>query len=686
MDVWPQLSRIKMVYDALRHGTSPFHSFMFYCGYPSLRFYSPLFHFLGGFIALFTSNMLLSARLLLFILHLLSAWAMYRYLRLKTGHVYASALGTLVYLVVPWRVLYLAISGAYPPALLYLLLPLIFLSFEQFRTSGDFMHALMTGLWLSFAAISHVVYSLFIGLFLLVFLLFSLKTTDTKAPTRRLLAGAGLAILAAVVFSAWFVLPFLLEYRSHYYPEPTINIPPPDLRVLLGLKARVGGYVGAYLGATNIILVILAIVGIIRTSRHGAWRYLPALAGFVLTLLLLFAPRLLGQSQVLYTAGLSSERFLLFFSFFAALLVPSAYLYVERFFTSRKRSPQPAFYVICGLVLLDCLPSLVRVSYDPADELLAVRQDIYQGLSAENATRVLDINVPRTKIDDVRRTCRYPSLAYIYGNLASPLGPHYNQFAPRSMRYVYPLVNLVANDLGETSVDTLATRSIRALALMGVSYIITLPGLVDADSADETPKLMLKRGLRWDDHFVRAQAEPPLAVGQTGANLVLASNTVLPMPGESLVAAGVFFIADDWEKLLDTLDVDLAYNRLNFIPVTSAQPVAQLPDLPAVQITQAKVTNPRTEIDLSTTSDCFLRMAVSYYPELAVSLDGAGVPFHETKDHFIYIRCPAGSHHVNITAPTSPLRTAMLGLSGLGFVLFGAVMVRSRRRRRVRPD
>src|SRR5512143_3728283 len=51
VDVWPHLSRMKMVYEALREGHSPFWSFMFYSGYPALRFYSPLFYFTGGVIA-----------------------------------------------------------------------------------------------------------------------------------------------------------------------------------------------------------------------------------------------------------------------------------------------------------------------------------------------------------------------------------------------------------------------------------------------------------------------------------------------------------------------------------------------------------------------------------------------------------------------------------------------------------
>src|SRR5512138_1087547 len=66
VDAWPHLSRLKMVYEALRDGHSPFWSFMLYSGYPEFRFYSPLFYFAGGALALATrGDLLLALRILL---------------------------------------------------------------------------------------------------------------------------------------------------------------------------------------------------------------------------------------------------------------------------------------------------------------------------------------------------------------------------------------------------------------------------------------------------------------------------------------------------------------------------------------------------------------------------------------------------------------------------------------------
>jgi len=48
VDVWPHLVRQQVVDETLRAGVSPFWTFLFYGGYPILRFYGPLFALAGG--------------------------------------------------------------------------------------------------------------------------------------------------------------------------------------------------------------------------------------------------------------------------------------------------------------------------------------------------------------------------------------------------------------------------------------------------------------------------------------------------------------------------------------------------------------------------------------------------------------------------------------------------------------
>jgi len=108
VDAWPHLSRMKMVYEALSDGHSPYWSFTFYSGYPALRFYSPLFCFAGGFLALATrGDILLALRILRVSLQVLSVCAMFPLIYRRTRDVQGAALGSLIYAFVPWRAYHL---------------------------------------------------------------------------------------------------------------------------------------------------------------------------------------------------------------------------------------------------------------------------------------------------------------------------------------------------------------------------------------------------------------------------------------------------------------------------------------------------------------------------------------------------------------------------------------------------
>ena len=172
VDTWPHLARQSVVYHALKEGFTPFYTFMLYCGFPVLRFYSPLFAFLGAPLTLLTGgNLLLALRILLVLLHLASALAMYQYLRRREergrnkeeGTGFGAALGAIAYLIIPWRTMYLAGLANYPQALVYLLLPLAFLALdnildekdERGRTGRSLQPGLLLGLWVGLLFLAH---------------------------------------------------------------------------------------------------------------------------------------------------------------------------------------------------------------------------------------------------------------------------------------------------------------------------------------------------------------------------------------------------------------------------------------------------------------------------------------------------------------------------------------------------
>ena len=669
VDAWPHLARQSVVYHAVKEGFSPFYTFMFYCGFPVLRFYSPLFYFLGGPLSLLTgANLLLALRILLVALHLASALAMYLYLvkgeKRTEGTEFGPALGAIAYLVIPWRTLYLSGVANYPLALVYVLMPLVFLALESIlhhndggrEARGPLRQGLLLGLWVGLLFLAHLVYAIFT--LLLLALWWVARGPQRTAGEWRAL---GVAALAGIGVSAFFLVPFVAEQASHRFPITHLNLSVPNWMVLLGFKSRVGGYAGTYLGLSVVILLLVAVAAVVLRRRYRS--QVPALLGLAIGLLLTFGPSLLRERQYLITTGLPPERFLLFVIFFIAILVPTAYKLLRSALSRWRLRPGVVFAIIAGVVMIDCLQA-VRVYFIDRSEFLAVREEIYSIVSGEPHVRLLDLNIPEPRVDDARRTGRLPTVGVIYGGLPTPLGLPYHQYAPRSMLHVYPWVSYIAGDLGATNGQPISDKTHKALALMGASHLITLPALVNTSGNDSGPfVLLLKDKMDWDDRFVEAEREPPLAFGRTHQGLVLAANKVVPMSPDTMAPDHSFIVARNWQRLIDTLQLDDANHSLNFIPALSGTHPESLPGLPALVIDSTRIRHQDAVTGFRVSADCFLRLAISYYPELQVLLDGKPVQFFETADHFTYIRCPAGPHLLRVTARLGGLRIATLLLS-----------------------
>jgi hypothetical protein len=671
VDVWPHLARMDVVYHAVKEGFSPFYTFMFYSGFPVLRFYSPLFSFLGGALALLTGgNLLLALRVLLVLLHLLSALVMHVYLltrgrgedKTKTEPGYGPALGAIVYLIIPWRTAYLAGSANYPEALVYVLMPLVFLAMEYVLkersddqdTKGGMPANLLLGLWVGLLFLAHLVYAIFTLLLLAVYW----ATAGGLRQGARQWRALGTAVPAGIGVSAFFLIPFAVEQASHRFPITHLNLSVPDFLVLLGFKARAGGYGGVYLGL-SVLLMLIAACGAVAFRQRFRFQ-IPALVGLAVSVALTFAPALLGERQYLITTGLPPERFLLFVVFFISLLVPSAYELARGALSRRGVMPGAVFAVMAVVAMFDCLLSTRHFSYANRSLFMSVREEVYPIVRSESHARFLDLDMPQSKVDDPGRTSRLPAVGVIYGGLPTPLGLPYHQYAPRSMLHVYPWVSYVAGEIADTSRAVIADDMRKALALMGVSNFATLPTVVNVNGESF---LTLKRSMDWDDRFVKAERRPPLAIGTTHQGLVLAANRVAPMVPDTLVADRSFIVTRNWRHLLDTLQLDEQTHSLNFIPALAGTNPESLPGQPTLSVDSTKIRHPDVVTGFRASTDCFLRVAISYYPELEFRLDGKPVPFFETADHFTYIRCPAGSHVLRVTARLGSLRLITLLLS-----------------------
>lgn len=670
VDAWPHLSRTKMVYEALVDGHSPFWSFMFYSGYPALRFYSPLFYFAGGVLALATrGDILLAVRILLVSLQMLSVCAMFLLLWRRTRDVQAAALGSLIYVFVPWRAHLVGGYAHYPQAMIYVCLPLMFFFLDRLMARPSRRDALMLGLVVVLSLLSHIIYAAAAVVFLCLVLLLGFPRSTSKGGTRTPVAQLVLSALSVLGLSAFFLIPFLVEYPSRAFLQPSLSVAAPALRGVLGFLPRLQARNGGYLGLSVLALLLLAIatVGLWTRRRYA----LAVTLCLVLSTFYVFVLPSLGTVGSLLALNLPPERFLVFFLFFAALLIGSAWSAWKARVGLLRRFSLLAFIVLVELIAVDGTGwNLLDYNF-PKQQFLAARPKIYSVIAAGDHDKVLDLTFLRDKVDDFTRTESYPAMGFMFGNLPTPLGPFYHQFAPRSMLYCYPWINAAAADLGDTMTRVVAARTRKALALMGVSHVLMYPKSLQCPPPGDSscPSLLTKDGFRWDSRFVVPGERPYLVFGATGFSMVLASSRIQPVPTERVVQQRTMRIADDWQTLLDSISINDTLAELSYIPVTTRDRLDSLPGRPELKVAATSIRNQDVTVRLTASCDCFLRMAVSYYPELRVTVDGNEVQFRETKDHFIYLRCPEGTHTVRVTAPLTPVRRWTIAVSALAAVL-----------------
>jgi hypothetical protein len=393
-DVWSHLVRQQVFYQSLVKGHSPFYSFMFYSGYPHLRFYGFVLPGLGALVMLMTkAGAVGSMKLLLFALHLLSVLAMFLYLRRRVGSVLAASLGSAVYAVVPWRVFYLAIVANLPQSLIYVFLPLAFMALDRMAETRSHRPVLLAGLWLGLAMLSHPFSASYTAAFMFLFALFA-ALGSPLAERRGLWLRFGLALVLAFAVSCALVLPFIVEYRSHVYPGASITFGRPDLRALLWPWARAGGYSGSYLGLSAVALAIAG-VAVVAFERGRARSETRAAVGIGLALLLALVVPALPVVRDVLTGGLPAVRFLIFFVFLAGILAASAFAWLER----RVRSGivvLATFLVVAGVLGADCLPRLLHIRYDETQRFRDVRTDASALVRSEQHGKVLDCTALRT--------------------------------------------------------------------------------------------------------------------------------------------------------------------------------------------------------------------------------------------------------------------------------------------------
>ena len=725
-DVWPHLVRLQITYEAFRAGHAPGWSFFFYNGYPLLRFYSPLFYYVGAAFCFLTGgNPFTAAKMLLFLLHVGSGIAVF-YLAVGALRDRASAfVAACCYLLSYWHVIYVVGLGRYTVGLVFLVMPLSLWFLTRLLDNPDLTRALLAGVGLALLPLSHIFYAYFWIPFLVAWCLAEwLKPAPGRG--RRiawLLAAAAIGIL----LSAGFTLPFLIEGPGHRMVQPPVAPAAPSWTTVLGLTRGMSGYSGSYIGFS---IVLLGLSGVVLLVRERRWFASGPFWGMALSLILTFSAYSALATRLPMAGELSTERFLVFALLFLVLLAGYGYQYLRQRFNVNW-----LWLPVWAVLVLDLAPRLYANVYRPAEEFLEGREYVYTKLFGRQDGRLLD--VPTEGKDPLRRFNRLPANGYLFAGVPSVLGPPYHQFAPRSMYYAYAWANHIANEFLDSTQDALSVQALQELRLLDAKYVVTLP--THKVSGPGVTYVFLKKGLIWNDTLLRqvaADTAPekgtplrgvspslPFVIGTfEGLSPVVVARRVMrveefkssgvqefnsstlqlfnsstpcpalrpsPLPyADSLVQQGTYYVAHDWQELPTRMGLDPRTGvaqtifTLELDDSTRAGPGLQF------EATRLRQEQERVDLQIAVNQDCYARLAYSYYPELEVLIDGAPSRVWETADHFLLVRLVAGRHSIQIAPRTTSLRTITGAVSGSAWLIAVAALLLAavlRRRNRNLP-
>jgi hypothetical protein len=714
-DTWPHIVRLQATYDALRAGLLPSWSFFFYSGYPLLRFYSPLFYYLGGIICFLTGGDPFQAtKVLLFLLHIATGVAFYLFARKRFRSPVAAFIASFAYLFSFVHMFYIQWLSRYPIELCLVLMPLSLWLVDRLLAKPGLSRALVLGIVLALLPLSHILHAVFWLPFLTLWLLL-IDVSPRVNLGRRLLwllvSGAG-----AVLLSAFFLIPFLIEGTRYQMPAPFTALPAPSVLTMLGLSKVFNGYSGGYFGLSVLILAALGITWLARERRllrhPGFW-------GLLIAVLFAFNSRIPLLGRVPVVRNLAPDRFLFFALLFAALLAGYGY----QAFAGRSRgqllrdaNPKPEvlnpnpdselgvsdlgfplrrwFWLpVLAVLFFDLGPRLITNVYEPVEIFQGSREYIYRKLAGRTDGRLIDV-AP----EGWWRYGRFPASGYLFARAPEVLGPPYHQFAPRSMLYAYAWFDDLAREFLDSANLDLSLTARRELRLLDARYVVALPARKSAEQG--VTYVFLKNGLSWDDTLLLQRAGQsvdadtlssewkPLALGTySEATPVIVSCRVKPRPAApySRVAIQNYYIASDWQEFVADLGLDPETGVAERIFTTGLDDSLPGDQAPGCRVGAVRTESERVELQLDVNRDCYARLAYSYYPELRVLDNGRETQVWETADHFLLIRLAPGRHLVRIQPTTTGLRRSTGLLSAAALILTLALLVATRVFRRAGP-
>ena len=273
-----------MTWNFKRFSFAPFYTFMHGGGSPVNQFYGPLFSVAGAIFNIILNNSVLSAKITLFIFHILSAIGIYLFIKELTGSRRTAFFAGFAAIAVYLRLHLTIYPGRYGDASIWASYPFSFYFTEKLFQKRLFKYIFgfaVSIAFMIFGSIGHSYYFiLFLGIYIFIRFL-TLKKSWKEKLTSLLCIVTG--TLLGILFSSYYLYSFLFEskwtvkemfssakiggreegiilplflWNSHLFSIFNINIP----------------WQTGYLG---ISLILTAIYGIIETIKKKKREFIP---------------------------------------------------------------------------------------------------------------------------------------------------------------------------------------------------------------------------------------------------------------------------------------------------------------------------------------------------------------------------------------------------------------------------
>jgi hypothetical protein len=629
-------------YNNLLSGSMPFFSFDFFGGSVFFYYYGILYFFIAGAANLLFHNVDITAKLMLWLLHIASGVAFYFVAR-RFAKGNAAICASLLYALAFEHVGQIMITGRFLDAMQYVLLPLAVLLVEKqlageigfLRGSALFSIVVTLVFLLSPADAVYIVFLL--GIYSFVRLL--------QARSRRLFLSFALAAGIFLLLTAFWVFPFFIEKAYVNGTARVLNEIKPDLQLqLLSRMLMWPGYWGQsrvfYVPLTALALSLAAVIFWKKDSAVKASAFAAALAfAFVIGI-----SGRAGTPFVFFTCLLAAFGAQALFS---AKVLPFA--------------PKAVAALLFVAILIDVLPAIIQPAYtDFSYEKSLI------GSSKIDGGRILDLQT-------TFRTY-YPNIAYLATGTPVVFGP-LPEGAPRSFNYMAAVSCLAAHEAYDLK-STLSETSINGLYLFDAGYLIMHGEHVGADPLAEFISKRSSFGLERNLSVVHLKHSP----------IIVASRIERITPAAHMENTESYFTKQQFNRrelnwsytsgIIDAMNISIGDNNAGVIFVRDADnAVIGSESKPTVRVVNFEASPTSVAMVVESSADAFARLSYSYFPWVDVYVNGQKAEVYQTEFSFMAIKLGKGESTIELRSSLSSSQKLFGIISILAAVLVIALLL-----------